>query len=122
MRISDWSSDVCSSDLKGGDVNSPPRSRHGRSRAETKKGRGVASPALFPSQRRRSPPRRLALVLLVEPRLQRREIVRHRLARHFAGAGERLKRVGPGLRPAPYEHPVTLPPARLLRSDGGRGG
>src|SRR3546814_8221535 len=92
MRISDWSSDVCSSDLKGGDVNSPPRSRHGRSRAETNKGRGVASPALFPSQRRRSPPRRLALVLLVEPRLQRREIVRHRLARHFAGAGERMTR------------------------------
>src|SRR3546814_2308535 len=81
MRMSGWSADVCSSDL-----------------AETKKGRGVASPALFPSQRRRSPPRRLALVLLVEPRLQRREIVRHRLARHFAGAGERLKRVGPGLR------------------------
>src|SRR3546814_4656808 len=118
MRISDWSSDVCSSDLKGGDVNSPPRSRHGRSRAEAKKGGGAASPALFPSQRRRSPPRRLALVLLVEPRLQRREIVRHRLARHFAGAGERLKRVGPGLRRAHFEHRVQLRADRLVAIEG----
>src|SRR3546814_20386391 len=107
MRISDWSSDVCSSDLKGGDVNSPPRSRHGRSRAETKKGRGVASPALFPSQRRRSPPRRLALVLLVEPRLQRSEIVRLRLALPFAGAGATPQLVGPGLRRDHFQHSAS---------------
>src|SRR3546814_16590516 len=42
MRISDWSSDVCSSDLVGGgDVRLAPRARtaHGRSRRERLSGR-----------------------------------------------------------------------------------
>ena len=46
----------------------------------------------------------LAAVLLLEPGLQRREIFEHRLGRHLAAAGERLKRIRPRLRGAHRQH------------------
>ena len=57
----------------------------------------------------------LAGVLLLEPGLQRREIFEHRLARHLAGAGERLERVGPRLatRPSPASRSAAAPTSLL---------
>src|SRR5688500_17390083 len=45
----------------------------------------------------RSPARLLSLVLLVEPRLQRRVIVNHRTGIHLALTGQSLEGVGPWL-------------------------
>src|SRR3546814_19524945 len=78
-----------------GSAPTPPRRRHGwrgssRRWRRNKKGRGIAPRPRYTKVRSptRSPPGRLALVLLIEPFLERREIFGHRLARHLAGAGK----------------------------------
>src|SRR5438552_1763146 len=60
-----------------------------------------------------SPADRLALVLLVEPRLERREVVRHRGRIHLTLTGERLERVLPWARRTHLEH-LLQPPAGFL--------
>src|SRR3546814_17282562 len=48
----------------------------------------------------------LALVLLLQPGRERREIFEQGFARHLAGAGEGLQRIRPGLGRAHFEHGV----------------
>src|SRR5438105_10389181 len=60
-----------------------------------------------------SPSDGLALVLLVEPRLERREVVRHRGRIHLTLTGERLERILPWARRTHLEHRLQ-PPAGFL--------
>src|SRR5262249_55095834 len=63
----------------------------------------------------RSPAAALALVLLFEPALERREVLEDRARVHLPRAGQRLERVGPRLARAEREHrPQAL--AGLLRA------
>src|SRR5690349_12005030 len=61
-----------------------------------------------------SPAALLPAVLLFEPRLQRREIFEHRLARDLARAGERLERFGPRPRCTHAQHLVEPGPDFLV--------
>src|SRR5208337_4507354 len=60
------------------------------------------------------PPHLLAFVLLIEPLLQRREVLQHRAGIHLTLAGEGVQRVGPRLALAHLEHRVQLCAGRLI--------
>src|SRR6187399_741148 len=64
-----------------------------------------------------SPPHRLAPVLLVEPLLERREVVADRRRVHLALARQRLERVGPRLRLAHLERLLQPIAGRLVAVD-----
>src|SRR4051812_46490706 len=65
----------------------------------------------------RLPPALGALVLLLEPRLERREVIEDRGGVHLALAGERLERVGPGLARAQRQHVAELLAGLLVSVD-----
>ena len=78
-------------------------------------------------RRRRSsdlPAHRLALVLLVEPLLQRREVIADRGGVHLARAGDLFQRLlpGPALRPFPAWRSASRPPPCCRRSSSGSAG
>src|SRR5271165_4718703 len=54
------------------------------------------------------PPHLLAFVLLIEPLLQRREVLQHCAGIHLALTGEGVQRVGPRLALAHFEHGIQL--------------
>src|SRR3546814_17047053 len=85
MRISDWSSDVCSSDLRGPTRTHPPPDRAGRPRPESRPGRAGR-------RRSRHPLRRDARLRRARPGRRRR----HRSRALEAARQTRVRRGGNG--------------------------
>src|SRR5687767_835501 len=59
-----------------------------------------------------------ALILLLEPALQRAEIFDQGVAGHFAAACEGFQRIGPGLGRAHFQHRVQLLADLLVAVEG----
>src|SRR6185436_7098890 len=101
--------------VSASDTRQRPATRR-RNSAESRTERAVvftdksytSSSSLLACGFRQLPPHRFPFVLLIEPRLERREVFGHRTGVHLALASQRLERVGPGLGCAHFQHGLEL--------------